>query len=192
MVYQTGLWFPRRKGFYDATSGIQSPHEAFFDRVIEGDTLLLLALRKADAKCAAVLAEHGADLQLTNCEEHKPIVFIFEAFAALEQNKRELNNHTSTNLSSTKTTNSTINKEMQFFRRQVLQRPKDFEFLLEKVAVPLQEYHDDIKNRVSEQLYNIYEQCAPERVAKIPLQMHEFHCREFELLDLIQRKYLSN
>jgi hypothetical protein len=47
-------------GFFDASASAYSSTKPLVDRVVEGDTLLLLALRRLDPECAGALLDCGA------------------------------------------------------------------------------------------------------------------------------------
>ncbi|KAF4129968.1 hypothetical protein GN958_ATG20860 [Phytophthora infestans] len=56
---------------------------ALFDRVVDGDTMLLVALRHYDPQCATALIKQGASLTLSNSCNENPLQVIFDAMAIL-------------------------------------------------------------------------------------------------------------
>ncbi|KAK1933988.1 hypothetical protein P3T76_011748 [Phytophthora citrophthora] len=161
-------------GFFDKTSTHSS--SALFDHVVDGDTMLLLALRHYDPKSAIALIKLGASIHITNSDNENPLQSIFDAMAFLR-----LHSEGSTQEQSEVVSNGD---------RQLLQQREEYGKLFSLLDCELTEFYDKQKADVEKELLELYHQFAPERVAKIQTQLQTFVYREKLLLETVKRKYM--
>ncbi|DBA04863.1 TPA: hypothetical protein N0F65_006865 [Lagenidium giganteum] len=169
-------------GFFDRRFSTPATNP-LFDRVEAGDTLLLLALRHHDPSTAIELVKLNASLTCPNAVGETPVQLLFHRLATVRLHERQ---------KSIPDTGSPIrdayNREQT---KQTLAKQKEYIALFALVDEAVSRYHSELRAHVHKELTAVYEKFAPDRLAKIPIQLQEFEFMELVLLETVQRKYLE-
>lgn len=168
-------------GFVDKATGTSMVGSgALFDRAVRGDTLLHLALRQFDPLSAVALVSSGASLQLANSTEETPLKLVFAAFAFFQL--RERNPSLQTMPVGGNNAEASASLLVKF--------EAEYAKLFDILKTELTDYHTATKTATRDAITAIYTQHAPDRLAKLDIQVHEFEYREDQLLEIVRSKYL--
>ncbi|KAG6604523.1 uncharacterized protein IUM83_14019 [Phytophthora cinnamomi] len=161
-------------GFFDKTSSVSS---AIFERVVEGDTMLLLALRHHNPLCAITLLKLGASFHTSNSIAEYPLRVIFDAMAFFRLHpagSKEEHARCPSNPDD-----------------KLLELRTEYEALFSILTEELSVFYKSKRETAERELRDLYQQCAPDRVSKIPSQLEAYAYREHILLEDVKKKYLS-
>ncbi|KAG6964030.1 hypothetical protein JG688_00007879 [Phytophthora aleatoria] len=159
-------------GFFDKTSPASSSTSAtLFDHVVDGDTMLLLALRHYDPLCAAALIKQGASLHVANTCDENPLQVIFSAMAFFRLHPDD------------------DTQELSKGDNRLLQQRAEYEEMFSVLRNELTAFYDNQKTEVERELRELYQQFAPDRLSKIPAQLEAYAYREKLLLESAKKKY---
>ncbi|KAH7465818.1 hypothetical protein PRIC1_014595 [Phytophthora ramorum] len=160
-------------GFFGQTGpGSSSP--PLFDHVVDGDTMLLIALRSHDPCCAIALIKLGSSLHVSNYAGESPLQVVFDAMAFLQL-------HTNEN-----TTDQGFGGD-----NRLLNQRDEYAELFTVLKDELAAFYNKQKDEVERELADLYQRFAPDRVSKIPAQLEAYAYREHLLLESAKKKYMS-
>jgi hypothetical protein len=158
-------------GIFDkASAAASTTSSALFDRVVDGDTLLLLALRHYDPKCASALVKLGASLHISNSTHENPLQVLFNAMAFFHRHPDD--------------------GEQDKHDGLLLEQQAEYEALFALLRDELDAFYCKQKSHVERELRELYQRFAPDRVSKIPVQLEAFAFREDQLLESAKKKYI--
>ncbi|RLN87494.1 hypothetical protein BBJ28_00004803 [Nothophytophthora sp. Chile5] len=157
------------------------PSSALFDRAVNGDTLLLLALRHHDPQSAIALIKLGASGSLCNSEGESALQVTFDTMAFLRLHPDE----TQPSGQQQRDGASVGGGE------RLLKHRTEYEALFTLLQDELTALHEQQKATTERELQTLYQQFAPDRISKIPTQLEAFVFREQLLLQSVKQKYLS-
>ncbi|KAG7383807.1 hypothetical protein PHYPSEUDO_003290 [Phytophthora pseudosyringae] len=165
----------RTFGFFDkASAASSSASVALFERVVDGDTMLLLALRQYDPICAIALIKLGASLHVSNSQNENPLQATFDAMAFLRLHPEGVSQDQPENGGNC----------------GLLQLRAEYEALFSVLHDELATFYDKQKADVERGLRELYQRFAPDRVSKIQIQLETYAYREHSLLESAKAKYM--
>ncbi|GMF23350.1 unnamed protein product [Phytophthora lilii] len=145
-----------------------------FGKLTSLDTLLLLALRHHDPRSAIALVKLGASRHLSNSANVFPLQAIFDAMAFFRLHPEG--------------TQEKIGDEED----ELLKQRSAYEALFSIVEEELAAFYHDKKSKAEQELRELYQRFAPDRVPKIPSQLEAYAYREDVLLDSVKKKYIAS
>lgn len=153
------------------------------EHVVEGDTLLLISLRQYDPQSAAVLITAGASSSESNSVGESPIHLMFRVYATIKLDDKRQQQLADPSSSSQQTVEPTADET------RILDSHLHYRELVALVQEQIDRFYDVTKVKIRHELEEIYTQCAPERLAKLSVQLLDFEFKEHMLLASVRRKY---
>ncbi|KAF1328800.1 hypothetical protein FI667_g6706, partial [Globisporangium splendens] len=154
------------------------------EQVANGDTLLLMALRNREIRCASTLIRLGASLSTTNAMGETSMQHIFQAFTTTKLHDKHQQAEAGEKMTSPSTDSA--------FAQRILTKRQDWLHLFQLVHEELKLFYEQAKTQVRHELEQIYTKCAPERITKVEMQLRDFEFQEHALLTNVRRKYLAS